>query len=159
MLVPDGSCEMPTSGCHFAPAKRESGASLRLHLPRSSLKTETQHDQFGVRRFSPHSSVVNRRREEFCSHCACGHAASLAAMCAVVSAKPRAALGHSPGLCPWVAHSFLRSRSPTIEKPLWGCKKCFHASKPAWAGGGGGINPLEKNLKEHRKEGNISLKI
>lgn len=53
-----------------------------------------------------------------------------------------------------MAHSFPRSRSPTIEKPLWGGKKYFHASKPAWAGGGGGgINPSEKKLKRAQKGG------
>lgn len=56
MLVPDGSSKMSMSGCHFAHPKRESGASLRLYLPRSSLKTETQHDQSGVR-CCPHTSA------------------------------------------------------------------------------------------------------
>lgn len=80
MLVPDGSSEVSVSGCYFAHPMRESGASLS---PRSSLKMETQHDQFGVRCCSPHVTVVSRRREEFCPHCACGRAVSPAAMCAV----------------------------------------------------------------------------
>jgi len=69
-------------------------------------------------------------------------------------------VGHSPGLCPWVACGFLRKASPfflgktspTIEKPSWGGKKCFHGSKPAWEGRRANKS-LEKKRKERRKGG------
>lgn len=150
---------MSMSRCHFAHPKRESGASVSSYLQVKPENGDSAWPNWGERLLP---TLQRGQQEE-------GKVLSSLCLwpCNITSSEARSRaqlipvrhVGHSPGLCPWVARGFLRSHSPTIEKPPWGGKSASTAQSLP-----GGRRRRNKSLgkkkkKELRKGGNISLKI
>lgn len=139
---------MSMSRCHFAHPKRESGASVSSYLQVKPENGDSAWPNWGERLLP---TLQRGQQEE-------GKVLSSLCLwpCNITSSEARSRaqlipvrhVGHSPGLCPWVARGFLRSHSPTIEKPPWGGKSASTAQSLP-----GGRRRRNKSLGKKKKKG------